>query len=324
MPRKYVGAGVWVDEEVEKSGIDVAFEDVATRFLTHLPTSELESGDRLFFQIEQAHWFYEDFLADAPGAKLPHMNLRVFAQNLFARCALLKPLKGYYETLFSNFRAYKGKIPVCGCVLLDATMSQVVLVRNWAKTSWGLPKGKLNQSETKVSCAARECLEETGFDVGELDEQQAIEIINNNQRATMYVVAGVPLDYPFSPRVRKEISEIAFFPLDKLPAGQWNVDKFVPRIKRMVKTSAKNLFYQKPPSTATSFGPDLEFNVAAIDAAIDAAIASHSTPIKCHKRGWDGDASVVGTCETKERDDDDDDDEPPRGAALPVFYFGRR
>ncbi|KAJ8601641.1 hypothetical protein CTAYLR_009822 [Chrysophaeum taylorii] len=128
------------------------------------------------------------------------MNLRVFAQNLFARCALLKPLKGYYETLFSNFRAYKGKIPVCGCVLLDATMSQVVL------------------SETKVSCAARECLEETGFDVGELDEQQAIEIINHD--------ATINLGN-------------CLFPLDKLPAGQWNVDKFVPRIKRMVKTSAK-------------------------------------------------------------------------------------
>jgi hypothetical protein len=29
-----------------------------------VPEEELQSVDRLFFQIEQAHWFYEDFLAD--------------------------------------------------------------------------------------------------------------------------------------------------------------------------------------------------------------------------------------------------------------------
>ena len=124
------------------SSLDCALADVETRFLTHLPKSEFESGDRLFFQIEQAHWFYEDFLADAPGATLPHLHLRAFAAKLFERSELLKPLRKAYENLFSDFRAYKGKIPVCGCVLLDPTMTNLVLVCNWAKTSWGLPKGK--------------------------------------------------------------------------------------------------------------------------------------------------------------------------------------
>ena len=58
---------------------------------------------------------------------------------------LLKPFKKGYEQAFADFRAYKGKIPVCGLILLDPTLTKVVLVCNWAKTSWGLPKGKLNR-----------------------------------------------------------------------------------------------------------------------------------------------------------------------------------
>lgn len=196
------------------------------------------------------HRFYEDFLADAPGAKLPHMHLRVFAQNMFARCALLKPLKGYYETLFSIFRDYKSKIPVCGCILLDESMTKVVLVRNWQKTSWGLPKGKLNQNEPKPACAAREVLEETGLDVGDgLDERNAIELVNDTQMTTMFVVTGVPLDFPFAPQVRKEISKIAFFPLDGLPSDQRNVDKFVVKLRRMLKTRKKHVAVYEETST---------------------------------------------------------------------------
>jgi hypothetical protein len=38
-------------------------DDLAARFIINLPTQELESGpERICFQIEQAHWFYVDFL----------------------------------------------------------------------------------------------------------------------------------------------------------------------------------------------------------------------------------------------------------------------
>ena len=43
-------------------GVQEAIEDLETRFLLMLSDEELEVSDRLFFQIEQAWWFYEDFL----------------------------------------------------------------------------------------------------------------------------------------------------------------------------------------------------------------------------------------------------------------------
>ena len=65
------------------------------------------------------------------------------AEKLFESCELLKPMKEAFPNLMKDFRAYKNSIPVCGCVLLDPSLTRVVLVCNWAKTSWGLPKGKL-------------------------------------------------------------------------------------------------------------------------------------------------------------------------------------
>lgn len=36
---------------------------------------------------------------------------------------------------------------------------------NWTETEWGFPKGRRNYNEKDLSCALRECLEETGYDI---------------------------------------------------------------------------------------------------------------------------------------------------------------
>lgn len=262
-----------------------ALEDVATRFIDFVPASELESVDRLFFQIEQAHWFYEDFLADAPDSKLPHMQLRLFAQHLFARCSKLKSRAAKCDQYLAQFREYKSKIPVCGCILLDESMSEVVLVRNWSKTSWGLPKGKINQHESKLDCARRETLEETGYDVGSaIFDDFSLDVVNDSQNVTMFVVVNVPRDFPFAPRVRKEISQIKFFPLDDLPPDQWNVRKLMPRVKRMIKGRKRQMLKMtveatveaavKPPIprqdySGIEFGPAFDLDAQAVMRAFD-------------------------------------------------------
>ena len=47
-------------DEASNSNLEDALDDVQSRFLLNLPESELNaSADRLFFQLEQAHWYYE-------------------------------------------------------------------------------------------------------------------------------------------------------------------------------------------------------------------------------------------------------------------------
>lgn len=43
-----------------------------------------------------------------------------------------------------------------GCILLNAAMTDVVLVKCWKGRSRGLPKGKINQGERAIDAAVRE------------------------------------------------------------------------------------------------------------------------------------------------------------------------
>jgi mRNA-decapping enzyme subunit 2 len=159
--------------------LDEALSEVEARFLYNLPKEELSSAERLFFQIEQAYWYYgetcivvnvkvdshacgfvailfvvqcpsdesssEDFKADR-YSNLPHFaSLKSFAQKIFTHCSLLTGKSDSFQELFADYSSYKAKIPVCGCILLNKSMSKVVLVCVWNGNSWMFPRGKINQ-----------------------------------------------------------------------------------------------------------------------------------------------------------------------------------
>ncbi|CAN0502865.1 unnamed protein product, partial [Ectocarpus sp. 12 AP-2014] len=217
--------------------LEDALDDVQVRFVLNLPEAELSSADRLFFQLEQAWWFYEDFIADA-HKHLPHFKLKEFAKLMFEHCEALRPLSGKYNELFEYFRSWKGTIPTAGCILLNAAMTDVVLVKCWKGNSRGLPKGKINQGEPAIDAAIREVQEETGYDARRgANEKDFLTLYLNGQQTTMFVVVGVDETFPFEPQVRKEISAVEWFPLDALPSRSFGVEPFVPRLRRwMAKT----------------------------------------------------------------------------------------
>jgi mRNA-decapping enzyme subunit 2 len=47
-----------------------------------LPPAEIETTNRIYFQVEQAHWFYEDFLREEDSS-LPGMTLKKFGDVFF-------------------------------------------------------------------------------------------------------------------------------------------------------------------------------------------------------------------------------------------------
>ncbi|KAJ2842071.1 mRNA-decapping enzyme subunit 2, partial [Coemansia erecta] len=50
-------------------------DDLASRFIINVPEEELQEIARICFQIEQAHWFYEDFVREE-NTSLPSMTLK--------------------------------------------------------------------------------------------------------------------------------------------------------------------------------------------------------------------------------------------------------
>ncbi|KAI8366954.1 Dcp2, box A domain-containing protein [Choanephora cucurbitarum] len=193
-------------------------DDLSSRFIINVPEAELASVERICFQVEQAHWFYEDFIREIKP-ELPSFQLKTFSARIFRHCPLLHQWAHEHERAYADFMQYRFRIPVCGAIILNATLDKCLLVKGWSsKSGWGFPKGKINQDEEYDCCAVREVLEETGYDVGPLlKKSDYIELTMREQRIRLYIIQGVPEDTQFVPRTRKEISQISWIKLEDLP-----------------------------------------------------------------------------------------------------------
>ena len=194
------------------------------RFIINLPREELQSVERICFQVEEAQWFYEDFIRPLdPG--LPSLNLRDFCLLIFQHCPIFSAYSAYHHAqAFQEFLAYKTRVPVRGAIMLNENMDEVVLVKGWKKgANWSFPRGKINKDEPDLACAIREVYEETGYDIkaaGLVEDEKASKYIEMNlreQHMRLYVFRGVPMDTCFEPRTRKEISKINWWKLADLP-----------------------------------------------------------------------------------------------------------
>ncbi|KAI7096234.1 DCP2-domain-containing protein [Hortaea werneckii] len=231
-------------------------DDLTVRFLLNLPRSELQSIPRLCFQVEEAQWFYEDFirpLAATASTPLPSLPLRQFCLALFQHCPLLSGFTdAEHVAAYEEFLAYKVRVPVRGAILMDEACERVVLVKGWKKgSSWSFPRGKINKDERDLDCAVREVYEETGFDVraaglvGQDDKQadedvKYIDVTMREQHMRLFVFRGVPLDTLFEPQTRKEISKIAWYNVKDLPG-------FKKQKHAQDKANQANKFYMVAP-----------------------------------------------------------------------------
>ncbi|XP_053330268.1 m7GpppN-mRNA hydrolase [Spea bombifrons] len=197
---------------------DGVLDDLCSRFILHIPSEERDNAIRVCFQIELAHWFYLDFwMQNFPG--LPACGIRDFAKAVFQHCPFLLPNGEDVQRVLNEWKEYKMGVPTYGAIILDETLENVLLVQGYlAKSGWGFPKGKVNKEEAPHDCAAREVFEETGFDIKDrMCVDDYIELRINDQLARLYIIPGVPKDTKFNPKTRREIRNIEWFPIEKLP-----------------------------------------------------------------------------------------------------------
>ena len=227
-------------------------DDLCVRFIINIPQEELESVERICFQVEEAQWFYEDFIRPL-DPDLPSLNLKSFCLRIFQHCPILSEFSSYqHAAAFSEFLAYKTRVPVRGAILLNDDMDQVVLVKGWKKSSsWSFPRGKINKGEEDLDCAIREAYEETGFDlksaglVREAENMKFIEISMREQHMRLYVFKSVPINAHFEPQTRKEISMVQWYKLSDLPTLKKQKNQQDGRAEDLV--SAANKFYMVAP-----------------------------------------------------------------------------
>lgn len=200
-------------------------DDLCVRFIINLPEDDLKDIPRICFQVEEAQWYYEDFIRPLDPS-LPSMSLRNFCLRIFAHCPLLSPFsQGHHMRAFEDFLAYKTRVPVRGAIMLNENMDSVVLVKGWKKgASWSFPRGKIAKDEDDLTCAIREVYEETGFEIEAAGlvpkdrDVKSIEVNMREQQMRLFVFRNVPMETYFQPRTRKEISKIEWWRLSDLPA----------------------------------------------------------------------------------------------------------
>ncbi|KAI9594370.1 Dcp2, box A domain-containing protein [Syncephalis fuscata] len=193
-------------------------DDLSSRFIINVPEEELASVERICFQVEQAHWYYEDFIREQ-NPSLPSFSLKQFSAKIFRHCPLLQHWADEHEKAYGDFLTYKFRVPVCGAIILNETLDKCLLVKGWtSKAGWGFPRGKINKDESYASCAAREVFEETGFDLSPLvDEDIYLERTIREQHIRLFIIPGIPESTQFNPQTRKEISKISWYRLLDLP-----------------------------------------------------------------------------------------------------------
>ncbi|KAI5284531.1 mRNA-decapping enzyme subunit 2 [Ascosphaera acerosa] len=170
-------------------------DDLCVRFIVNLPQEELVSVERICFQVEEAQWFYEDFIRPL-DPRLPSLSLKEFSMRIFAHCPLMSAWSSYHHAAaFSEFMAYKTRVPVRGAILLNDRMDHCVLVKGYKKNAnWSFPRGKINKDEPDLDCAVREVYEETGLDVRQAGllapstPDDFIEIPLREQNMRLYVI----------------------------------------------------------------------------------------------------------------------------------------
>jgi ADP-ribose pyrophosphatase YjhB (NUDIX family) len=241
-----------------KINLEGAMVDVASRFLLNLPLEELKNSDRVFFQLEQAYWFYEDNYAGTSPALVHFSKLDAFALVFFEKTEILNTGDSNYLQMLNTFKAYKHSIPVYGGILLNKECDKVLLVRGWNSKAFSFPRGKINEKEDEVDCARREIHEECGYEVpaGMFTKHNCFKKVSiSGQSVTMFIGVGVPEGVKFETKTRKEISEIKWFPLSELirdPKGEkkgsakfWDVAQFIGPLVAWIRENYKGSAFAK-------------------------------------------------------------------------------
>lgn len=189
--------------------LDRVLEDLLVRFVVNVPEEDLSSIERTMFQIEEAQWFYADFVRQL-NPDLPPMKMKAFCAKILEKCPLVWQWGDPKEAL-SKFGKYKSTIPVRGVALFNKDLNKVVLVKGTESSSWSFPRGKISKDESDIDCAVREVEEETGFNCRHLiNENDCVERNIKGKNYKIYLVKNVPEDTVFE-TPKYEISQIQWF-----------------------------------------------------------------------------------------------------------------
>ncbi|EKX71993.1 conserved hypothetical protein [Theileria equi strain WA] len=242
--------------------LDSALLDCYGRFITLLPEDVLRDHIHLCFILQEAYWWYCDKWC-AKHDDLPKMTLAQFIHLVCNDCPIIKPYVPQDDLpgLLSSWKVYSRGIPVRGAIILSRDLKRVLLVQSCNSKKWSFPRGKVDQDEDDMTCAAREVMEETGLSVGNC-MHNSVYVQNTRNDGTnlpdasvdvkLYIVPCFDDSLKVCPVSKYEISGHAWIELDKLKAGNpgvstYQVRPFVEKVIDFVRCFKRGRFKSQFP-----------------------------------------------------------------------------
>jgi len=127
--------------------VNDAIEELCVKFL-NLPVGEETTVERIFFHLQQAHWFYVDEWADPEGGDcsdedatsiygrnkrifLPYLRFDAFSKLMFSTSPMLREYREKHGDFKARFKAYSNTIPRYGAVMLNASCDHLLLIQSY-------------------------------------------------------------------------------------------------------------------------------------------------------------------------------------------------
>ncbi|CAD8152488.1 unnamed protein product [Paramecium octaurelia] len=227
--------------------MDQTRESLLCRFIVNLDQEE-KKPDRLFFHLQNAYWYYLDFLN--PEDKMSQTEFYSWLLNPLSE---YNEIRGNLKHYLKQFKQYQKHIPLYGAILLNETLDCVLLVMNYNQTVYSFPKGKVNKNESGVECAIREVWEEVGYDISKkISDKDYLEFVceDTGQPQRMYIICGVSEDHKFTTSTRYEIGSIQWVQIKDIQRGDsayvylnpfiQGLQKYIQHKKQLEKSKVKN------------------------------------------------------------------------------------
>ena len=110
------------------TSLDRVLEDLIVRFIINCPPEDFSSVERELFHIEEATWFYTDFVK-IMNPKMPNLKIKSFAQHVIKLCPMVWKWDVRAEQALQKFSQYKRSIPVRGAAIFNKTLTKLLLVK---------------------------------------------------------------------------------------------------------------------------------------------------------------------------------------------------
>ena len=129
-------------------------------------------------------------------------------------------------------------------VLFDRDGRVLLVHQTYGGSRWGLPGGRLEPGESPQQAAVREVAEEAGVDVA-LDHLVGVYSLRSRRHGLRFIFRGTIESGVPHPGTDGEISEVAWFAVDDLPA---NITNTAPFAIRDAAAGSRGVFAEITPS----------------------------------------------------------------------------